>query len=115
MVEEARFQLGKNLAWVGRQGEAVPLLETVLRTRRGALGEHAKETVEAELALVEALAREEGRYEEALALFQHAKQAIVEQRFFLLFPEPAQYALYRGAGGALNFTEWQEAGKPEHG
>ena len=115
MVEEARFQLGKNLAWVGRQGEAVPLLETVLRTRRGALGEHAKETVEAELALVEALAREEGRYEEALALFQHANQAIVEQRFFLLFPEPAQYALYRGAGGALNFTEWQEAGKPEHG
>lgn len=111
-TDTARFELARNLAWVGKRKEAVPLLEAVLRTRRNTPGETARETVEAELELVKALARTEGRYEEALALFRHAKQTVEEQRL-PLFTDIAQYALYRGAGGTLSFVEWQEAGEPE--
>lgn len=113
-TDTARFELARNLTWVGKRKEAVPLLETVLRTRRNMLGETARETVEAELELVKALARTEGGYEQALSLFRHAEQIVGEQRL-PLFTDTAQYALYRGSGGELSFIEWQESGEPERG
>ena len=111
-TDAARFELAQNLAWVGKRKEAVPLLETVLRTRRNTLGETARETVEAELELVKALARTEGRYEEARSLFQLA-QAHMEGIRFPPYTFAARYALYRGAGGELSYMEWEEAGEPE--
>lgn len=112
-TDAARFGLADALIWVGKRQEAIPLLEAALSFRRTALGETAKETVEAELGLVAALARTEGRYEEARALFQ-AAQRHMEGLRFPLSTHMARYALYRGAGGALSLTEWKDAGEPEH-
>lgn len=108
----ARFELAGALVWVGERQEAIPLLETAAAFCRKTLGEAARETVETELELAAALARTEGRYEEALLLFRQAQRRMKECQL-PLFTFRTQYALYRGAGGTLSFLEWQEAGEPE--